>query len=55
MTIGTRVKVSGTKDIGTIQVIEERREGTSTAKVFYTVLLDSGLTQEYTRDELRYI
>lgn len=55
MEVGTRVKVSGTKYVGTIKNIEKRREGSSTEKNYYIVLLDDGILQEYTREELRYV
>lgn len=53
MEIGQKVKVAGTKEIGTVTEKKEERIGTSTAKVIYTVTFDNGQSFEYFRDELR--
>lgn len=56
MKIGDHVKISGTSLSGDVIKIEERREGSSTPKVFYTVWVsDNTIPKEYTRDELRFI
>lgn len=52
---GQKVKVAGTKEIGTITDKKEERIGSSTAKVIYTVTFDNGQSFEYFRDELRYV
>ncbi len=55
MEIGQKVKVAGTKEIGTVTEKKEERIGTSTAKVIYTVTFDNGKSFEYFRDELRNV
>ncbi len=55
MEIGQKVKIAGTKEIGTVTEKKEERIGTSTAKVIYTVTFDNGKSFEYFRDELRNV
>lgn len=52
---GQTVKVAGTKLEGVIVHIESRREGTSTAKLFYTIRLTDGSEVELMRDEIRHL
>jgi hypothetical protein len=54
MQIGQKVKIAGSKLEGVIVKIENRREGPSTAKAFYTVKLTDNSEHEFMRDELRY-
>jgi hypothetical protein len=54
MQIGQKVKIAGSKLEGVIVKIENRREGSSTAKAFYTVKLTDNSEHEFMRDELRY-
>ena len=54
MEIGTRVKVSGTKDKGTVIEKKYVRVDSYTQKTLYVVELDSKQTFEYFRDEIRH-
>jgi len=55
MEIGQKVKIAGSKDEGVIIKIENRREGSFTAKAFYTVKLTDNREIEVMRDELRNV